>query len=159
MSTSATFPVAPISSPLAGGSGTTTGQPQEVAITLAPTVTNPDVGDLWLNELGDIVLLVDLAECVRQRLTVRMSFFKGEWFLDAEEGTPYFEYLIVKSPQDRLIRLVFTQVIEGCPGVASVTRLTYGISRDRRLSVQFEARLEDGSVFRSTDYPPFVVTL
>jgi hypothetical protein len=131
----------------------------ELGVVLSADVDNPDVGDLALDATGNAVGKTSLAECVQQRLTVRLNFFRGEWFLDLDAGTPYFEYILVKAPQDRLIRMVFAQVIGGCEGVAQLTRLSYSISRDRRMTLSFDAQLADGSTFRSVEYPPFVVTL
>lgn len=130
----------------------------ELAVTTTVSVTNPDVGDLFLSETGDAVLLTELAQEVAQRLTVRLNFFRGEWFLDTREGTPYYETILVKSPSDRIIRSVFGQVIRGTQGVASLEKFSYRIdSRARTLSLTFQARLNDGSTLRSTDFQPFTV--
>jgi hypothetical protein len=130
----------------------------ELACVTTTDLNNPDVGDLRLSDLGDIVLLTALAAEVSQRLTVRLNFFRGEWFLDQREGTPYYETILVKSPSDRIIRAVFGQVIRGTEGVAALEKFSYVInSRTRSLSINFQAKLVDGSTLRSTDFQPFVV--
>lgn len=131
----------------------------ELGITLTTSLTNPDVGDLELTDAGLEVSRTALAAEVAQRLTVRLNFFKGEWFLSLEEGTPWYQLLFTKAPPDRIIRAVFGSVIRGTEGVADLVSLSYSISRTRQLSLSFTARLEDGTLFRSTDYTPFVVSV
>lgn len=131
----------------------------ELKVVLAPDLNNPDAGDLYLGDDGDARSITDLGEEVAQRLTVRFNFFLGEWFLDQTEGTPWFQRVLVKAPSDRVIRLVLSSVISGCEGVASLTQLSYSISRERLLSVSFKAVLADGSTFDSSKYAPFKVDL
>jgi len=131
----------------------------DLAVTLKATELNPNVGDLALNEAGDFYLHTTLAAEVAQRLTVRLNFFRGEWFLDLEEGTPYFQQILGKGASDRTIRSIFGQVITGCPGVAGLISFSYSVGRDRRLTLRFRARLDDQTVFVSDEYGPFVVNL
>jgi hypothetical protein len=130
----------------------------ELACVITADLQNPDVGDLRLDATGNIVILTELAAEVAQRLTVRFNFFKGEWLLDLREGTPWFQTILVKSPSDRVIRSVFSQVITQCPGVAALEKFAYSIdSRTRALTVTFHAKLVDGSTLSSTDFAPFTV--
>lgn len=122
-------------------------------------LNNPDLGDLYLDNNGMEVLEQDLGAEVAQRITVRFNFFLGEWFLDATEGTPWFQRVLVKAPSDRVIRTVLTQIIVNTEGVANIVSLAYDIDKFRRLSVRFVAQLVDGTTFRSTDYAQFQVDL
>lgn len=131
----------------------------ELKIVIATDLNNPDLGDLYLDDAGHEVLETDLGREVAQRLTVRFNFFLGEWFLDASEGTPWYQRILQKSPEDRVIRAVIRQVIEGCEGVSNMRSLAYDITRDRRLIVSFTAQLVDGSTFTSTTYRQFVIDL
>jgi hypothetical protein len=131
----------------------------ELKVAIKVDLSNPDIGDLFLDDNGLEVLEQDLGVEVAQRITVRFNFFLGEWFLDASEGTPWFQRVLVKAPSDRVVRTVLTQVITGTEGVASIVSLAYDIGKDRLLSVRFVAQLVDGSTFRSTDYAPFQVDL
>jgi len=99
----------------------------------------------------------DLGEEVAQRLRVRLLFFKGEWFLNLDEGLPYYQSVLVKGLQEKVIRSVFGAAIQGTPGVNQLLSLTYEISTARRLSLAFKCKLEDGSTFTSTSYPPFII--
>jgi hypothetical protein len=131
----------------------------ELAVALTASLTNPDIGDLFLDETGDAVALTELGAEVAQRLTVRFCFFRGEWHLDLLAGTPWFQYIFTKVPSDQIIRTVLSRVILDCEGVASLQSLTYDISAARVMSVRFKARLDDGSLLRSTDYASFHVGL
>lgn len=131
----------------------------EFPVVLKATVNNPDVGDMQLSDNGDLVMVTDLSTEVAQRLQVAFNFFKGEWFLDLDEGTPWFQYILVKAPQDRVIRTVFTQLIANTEGVASVSKFAYSISKDRKISLSFECVLKDASTFSTANYTPFVLSV
>jgi hypothetical protein len=129
----------------------------ELGITISTSETNPDAGDLALSDAGLEVVHTSLADEVAQRLAVRLRFFRGDWFLNLLEGTPYYQFVLVKSPSDVVLRSIFTKVIASTEGVASVISLDYTVSSARVMTLEFEARLADESTFKSTDYPPFLV--
>jgi hypothetical protein len=129
----------------------------ELALALEADAENPDVGDLLLLN-GQVIFTSVLADEVAQRLLVRFNFWRGEWFLNLLAGTPYIEAILGKGIPDRVVRSVFTAVVVGCAGVAALDSMTIAREHPRRLVVEFTARLEDGSTFRSTEYGPFVVT-
>lgn len=132
----------------------------ELGVTTTVSILNPDLGDLALDDAGQEVVRTTLADEVYQRLLVRFNFFRGEWFLNLDEGTPYYGEILVKNPSDRIIRLVFTTLILGTVGVAALPLFSYSLdSRARTLSLTFRATLRDGSVFSSADYPPFVMPI
>lgn len=129
----------------------------ELGITLKSTLLNPNPGDLALTETGEELVLNQLDLEVAQRLFVRLQFFKSEWFLDESEGAPYFERILVKNPGDRVIRSVFAQIIEGTEGVEKLAHFSYEVSKERKMSVIFKAKLVDGTTFTSTNYAQFIV--
>ena len=130
----------------------------ELGVVTTPSLNNPDVGDLALTEQQLETVVTTLADQVAQRLYVRLNFFKAEWFLNLEAGTPWYQSILVKGPTDHVIRSVFTQVIQGTEGVQELVSLTYTVSKaTRQLAITFKARLYDGTTFVSTDYAPFVV--
>jgi hypothetical protein len=128
----------------------------ELALSLGVDDENPDVGDLRL-VYGQLVFTDTLADEVAQRILVMLNFFRGEWFLNLDAGTPYLEAVIGKGIPASVIRNVFTRVILACPGVAAVDKLEFTTTATRTLELEFVARLEDGATFRSTNYGPFVV--
>lgn len=102
---------------------------------------------------GDIEIPIRLLrgrDAVAQRLTSRFKFFKGEWFLDKRLGVPYYRVVLKKNPNMRLVRSLYRQVILRCPGVQSILSFSLDLDRiARELTIEFEARLSDGSIFRS----------
>lgn len=81
-------------------------------------------GDLYLGPDGDIATLqpTDVASIV-QHVRQRLQLFRGEWFLAPSEGLPYFQVVLVKSPNPNTVRAAFVDVIEGTPGITKVDRL------------------------------------
>lgn len=131
----------------------------ELGVTMKSTLLNPDVGDLQLGTDGNIVVLTALDQEVAQRLFVGLQFFKSEYFMDSEEGMPYFQRLLVKNPGDRVIRAIFAQAILGTEGVDQLLSFSYDINKLRQLQIRFVCLLKDGTTFRSTDYAQFVIAV
>lgn len=129
-----------------------------LAVTHTATVSNPNVGDLELTPAGRLFMRTTLADRVHQRLLARLRFFRGEWFLNLDAGMPYFQHILVKAPDLRLLKSIYTQAIRGVGGVREVldVALTFD-PRERRLSVSFRAELTDGTVYDTTNYAPFLI--
>ena len=65
---------------------------------------------------GDF-LVIDNNERIAQQLRVTLWEWLGEWFLDARDGVPYREYILVKNPNMKHIRQVLTENISKVEGV------------------------------------------
>lgn len=129
-----------------------------LAVTGKPDLTNPDPGDLALSPEGRMFLRKTLIDIVEQRIRVRLQFFKGEWFLNLEAGTPYFQHILLKGTSDQVIRSVFSQVLRGTEGVKEITSLTWSLNKKTRvLTIKFDLLLEDGTIFKSVNFAPFVI--
>lgn len=128
----------------------------ELALTLREDDENPIVGDLRL-ERGTLVFTRNLAEEVAQRILVRLNFWRTEWFLNLNAGTPYLTAVFEKGVPESTVRAVFTAIIQTTQGVASVDELSYTVDETRTMELRFTARLADGTAFKSTSYGPFVI--
>ena len=119
--------------------------------------------DIKLDTSGDIdlaagaLVLVDGDEAVIQRIRIRLQVFRGEWYADRSQGVPYYERILLKNPDSRVVQAIFTAAIVGVAGVVEVTEMTYTLGTDRVLALSFVARLESGRVVRSSDFGPFLV--
>lgn len=102
------------------------------------------LGDLELVN-GDIGLIGG-AEYARQKISNRLRFFLGEWFLDARQGFPWFRDVLVKGPNLEVARSDYRQTILSVPGITAVRKLELSIDTvQRRLSVDFECLYQEGA--------------
>lgn len=99
-----------------------------------------------LSPVGDLSLVSDL-EAIRQAVQIMCQTFLEEWFLDLDAGIPYFQNVLVKSPNIAAIRQIFKNKIESVPGVVAVTRLDLNFDRTTRsLKVDFAANTDLGEI-------------
>jgi hypothetical protein len=95
--------------------------------------------DLQLNEVGK--------EAVAQRIAIQLNTFRGEYFLDTQFGTPYYQTILRKGVSLTLIDSELKKVIRGVTGVLQLISYSSSLDRaSRTLSVRFKARVDDGIV-------------
>ena len=87
-------------------------------ITLTPTGTNPNVGDLYLDDAGQLEWIgLDIADhesyalMVLQRIRCRIMHVRGEWYLDQRQGTPWREKTWVKGVTEDTVKSIVREVI------------------------------------------------
>lgn len=100
-------------------------------------------GDLLINENGDL----EIINSVRQAISIKLRWIKGEWIFNTEFGTPYFESILVKAPNDAVIeKTIKDQIlsVDGVTGVNSISVLKD--SKKRKLKVSFIARTTSGDI-------------
>ena len=99
---------------------------------------NINTNDLILKDRD--LLLIDNAENIAQGIVIALRFWLGEWFLDTKQGVPYLERVLVKNPNENHIRQVFTEAIQGVPGVRKVVEMgLYYSTVERALVVEYVA--------------------
>ena len=99
-------------------------------------------GDIDLTT-GDLQF-VEGIDAVRQHLTIRLSFFLGEWPLDRRLGVPWYQNILGKTGTETVVRAVFEKVILGTPGIVSITELNFeyiGANRTLRLNLTAQTDL------------------
>lgn len=95
---------------------------------------------------GDFTFTQDL-NAIRQAVQIRLQTIRGEWFLDQGHGIPWFDRVLVKSPNLRAIEAVFRKEIEGVPGVLAVTSLVSSFDRAARtLAIAWTANTDLGEI-------------
>lgn len=98
------------------------------------------------NGLGDIdknAHLVTGAEAIRQRILLKLSIWKGEWFLDSDVGMPYVDEILGKRGALDLLRRMVKKKVEETPGVIQVTKITVNMSaayRNASVYVEFDTK-------------------
>lgn len=68
---------------------------------------------------GDHTFLVNSTECVAQAVKTRLELWRGQWFLDSEEGTPWRQAVLGKHNAEAY-GLAIKQRILNTPGVRGI---------------------------------------
>ncbi|RJT45653.1 hypothetical protein [Rahnella woolbedingensis] len=68
---------------------------------------------------GDDTWLVNTPECVAQAVKTRFELWRGQWFLNVTEGTPYIQSVLGKQRSDVYI-LAVRERIQTTPGVSKI---------------------------------------
>lgn len=106
---------------------------------------DPHTHDLVLTG-GDLSLVAD-REAIRQEADIRLNFLLTEWFLDTAQGVPYFQKVLVKSPDLTAIRSILSDEILKVAGIHSLVTLTLDLNRTtRKLKVAWTANTDVGEL-------------
>lgn len=93
---------------------------------------------------------------ISQRLTQRLKFFYREWFLNRNEGLPYFQAIFVKGTPPEIIDSFFKERIITTEGVVNLKRfapLDLNAS-SRVLSVDFDVVTINGNTININEELP-----
>lgn len=108
-----------------------------------------DTKELILHK-GDLQLTYEV-DAIAQAALVRLSLFEGEWFLDQTVGVPYYQSILVKSPDLQAIQSIFSSEILKVEGVRNVRNCLVELNRsNRRLTVKWTADTDTGELRQST---------
>lgn len=88
----------------------------------------------------------DLGVSVAQKLTIRLTTFKGEWFINTGHGVPYYQEIFGKVRNKETIDLIFQQQILQEPAVVEITEFSSEIAPNRTYSLNFRVRITSGQV-------------
>jgi len=86
-----------------------------------------------LDENGDYqlgVFLENTPETVGQAVLTRLKLWRGEWFMDTSEGTPYMQNILGHNTQ---YDLEIKARILGTKGVTEIINYSSVVDRDRNL--------------------------
>lgn len=120
---------------------------------------DPATNDLALDDSGDLIW-IEGAEAIAQHVRIRLRFVRGEWFLNQDEGFPFFETVLVHHPSTPAITEAYRRAIAETPGIASVEKCVVTIDRQARtVTVDAEATTTDGTTLTGDDFGPFVLPL
>ena len=91
--------------------------------------------------------LIDNKERIAQQLRITLWEWLGEWFLDARDGVPHREYILVKNPNMKHIRQVLSENIMKVDGVNRIDELNLNYdTKNRTLIVTFAVDTDDGQI-------------
>lgn len=106
--------------------------------------------DIKLTKEWDLPIhmaLIDGADRVAQQIKITLGFWKGEWFLNTQQGVPYPERILVKNPNASHIRQVLQEQIASVDGVtrASVDSVLVD-QQSRTAEVIYSAETDRGKI-------------
>lgn len=107
-------------------------------------------GDLVISARG-LRLTTTGAEALAQKLRVRLSMFKGEWFLDTRVGVPYYTDVFGQRSHSA-VEALLRRVILTCPGVSSLERFALTEVSARAMALTFSARATSGEIVQILDF-------
>jgi len=127
------------------------------------TFARTPTGDLALtvgtNGLKNLTVVQSLGQCTATKLQDRFCLALGTWFLNTLEGVPWLQVVLVKNPDIPAIRQLFTTIILGCPGIASMQELVFNYNAQlRNLAYTFTALLTNGQTLTGGSNTPFIVS-
>lgn len=101
--------------------------------------------DFKLTSAGELDLstndiqFFDGVQALRQQIEIKLSLFAGEWFLDTEFGTPYFQKILGKQlTLSGAIAAIRASVME-IEEVTQIKNINYTFSsKERKLSVTLD---------------------
>lgn len=102
-------------------------------------------GDYTLGSGGDFY--EDSPEAVAQAILTRLRLWKGEWFLDTSEGTPWSDKVLGKRQRSKNYDAVLRNKILTTAGVSELLSYSSSFNGDtRRLTVTAKVKTIYGSI-------------
>ncbi|ELI8402948.1 hypothetical protein ACNVFO_002963 [Yersinia enterocolitica] len=80
---------------------------------------------------GDNTFLIDSPEAVAQAVKTRFELWRGQWFLDLTEGTPYIQSVLGKQRSDVYILAIRERILD-TQGVNSIQEFEANYNGDNR---------------------------
>lgn len=101
-------------------------------------------GDLEISKSGDIATTNSVIQAVR----IRLQWFSEEWRLGPSFGIPYFEDVLVKNPDETLIRSLVSEAILDVEGVSDVQEINLSLDKETRDMIISVTFIVDEETFR-----------
>ncbi|EOX9201031.1 hypothetical protein ACPX3P_000751 [Yersinia enterocolitica] len=89
---------------------------------------------------GDNTFLINSPEAVAQAVKTRFELWRGQWFLDLTEGTPYIQSVLGKQRSDVYILAIRERILD-TQGVNSILEFEANYNGDNR-RVTFTATID-----------------
>jgi len=98
-------------------------------------------GDIHLDDQGNLSTVSGI-EALRQKILQKLRFFQGEWFLNINEGVPYFQQIFARPIDAGLAASIFNNEIleeEEVTGLKNVSANLDPITREFRYNAIVES--------------------
>lgn len=127
-----------------------------LALTITPDPDNPVAGDLHMQGRQYHYWSGTLA--ARQKQQTRLNMFLGEWFININEGIPYYQSVFVKNPSNPVILSIFRKALLLDPQVLRVNTISLEVDgATREAQLFYDVTLKSGERITSADYGPFIL--
>ena len=104
---------------------------------------NETTGDLDLS--GGDLILTENEETIDQHVRANLRSFKGEWFLNLDEGVPYYQDILKKNQSPVLIDAILKEAILNSYGVTELTAFEIKVDTEtRKMFLDFEINTVEG---------------
>lgn len=111
---------------------------------------DPVTNDIYVDGFSFATVQDEIDE-VSQRLTVKLLFFKEEWFLDRNYGIPYFQTIFVKNVDKETVDNIYKQAIITETGVEELVSYSSVFDRINRVfTVTATVRMSSGNTLTLT---------
>ena len=108
-------------------------------------IENPESGDIFFP-----LQLVEGINQVRQELSSRLRFVRGEYYLDTSIGVPYYDGMLEKGSARVILESEIKRTIFETPQVVSLVSFeTVFNSSTRSYAVIFQAQTSEGLIEQS----------
>lgn len=104
------------------------------------------ISGLGLDSNNSLLIITDI-EALASKITERLNFFLGEWFLNSEEGVPYFQEIFEKPFNSSLIVSILNTEIQKEPDVTNIINSQVQFNEVTR---KFSYQAEIESIYGST---------
>ena len=114
------------------------------------------VYDIFFDSTHDIALsssdikFAEDSNIVKQRLTIRLQFALGEWFLNNTVGLPFAQFIFLQGSNLADIHSVFRKEIKDTTGVSDITKLELTPAASNK-SLQVDFEVNSGSISGSVE--------
>lgn len=96
--------------------------------------------------------LVTGRDAIAQHLNIAARFFLGEWFLDVNQGLPFFERILVRGYNEADIVQIFRSEIMKIDGITGIQSLDIDVDVEARtMTVTGRATSIDGEIDFTTE--------
>lgn len=113
---------------------------------------DPKTGDLAIANF-DLQLVRDVDQ-IAQNLSIRLRFMLGEWYLNTLAGIPYYQYFLIKNPNQIQVESFLKDEIGNTGGVEEITSFSSDFDGlARKFTVTFGVKTIDGTLQMEQDLP------
>jgi len=114
--------------------------------------------------LGKVTFVSDPVQAGAIKLRTRLNMYLGEWFADTRVGVPWFQRILVKNPDVRLVETIIRSIIVSTPPFVDATVTVTAPDVNRKSTCTFTAIVDPlvsaGATVTATSLDvPFIVDI